>query len=150
MLTPRLASVYIAAPWPCQALARELRDTLVYFGWQVIARWIDMPGPAVDTAEHARMDLDDIDAADDVVLLNPPGWENTGTGGRHFETGYAYHAGKRLILLGVRSHVFHALEAVVQVEDIAAVMTQLQRWDRERQRQRADLVRRLDTMGEHR
>ena len=50
-----------------------------------------------------------------------------GTGGRHVVEfpGHALALGKALIVVGVRSHVFHELDAVTVVPDVAALVAQL-------------------------
>ena len=60
-----------------------------------------------------------------LVALNPDAWADRGTGGRHVEFGYALALGKALIVVGVRSHVFHELDAVTVVPDVAALVAQL-------------------------
>lgn len=97
--------VYIAAPAPLIDHARALRNVLVAAGDQVTARWLDVPFE--DTPAAARMDLDDIDAADLLIALNPEPWRQKGTGGRHVELGYALARGKQVLLVGARTNVFH-------------------------------------------
>lgn len=100
-----MTRVYIAAPGPLLDHAKALRAVLVGAGITVTARWLDCTFE--DTPEAARMDLDDIDAADTLIALNPAPWRDKGTGGRHVELGYAVARGKRVLLFGARTNVFH-------------------------------------------
>lgn len=97
--------IYIAAPYPyleeADAVAQHLRSK----GHIITSRWLKTVSD-LDNA-GARMDLEDIDAADVFLALNPPGWANIGTGGRHVELGYALAKGKKIILAGERTNVFH-------------------------------------------
>jgi nucleoside 2-deoxyribosyltransferase len=100
-----MPTCYIAAPYELREVARDLRGGLQAMGITVVARWLDVA--AQDSDGAAREDLEDIDASDAVVLLNPSGWARRGTGGRHVEFGYALAQGKRLVILGDRTNVFH-------------------------------------------
>lgn len=99
--------VYIAAPYQLRADAIRAKHQLQVQGFDVTSTWLTLPDKNSDA--FARQDLDDIAAADAVVALNPPGWENRGTGGRHVEFGYALGLGKHVVLVGVRSNIFHHL-----------------------------------------
>ncbi len=126
---PCLPGVYIAAPWPLKAMAAALAAELRNSAIPVTARWIDQPNTPQDTDAMARMDLADVEAADAVVLLNPRGWEDRGTGGRHVEFGYALCLARsrrsRLFVLGVRSNVFHELTDVVVVSNVGELVALL-------------------------
>lgn len=121
----RARRVYIAAPWPLKRAAGVLAAELTRAGLIMTARWIGKPDDTPNTAAEARIDLEDIDDADVVVLMNPAGWEDIGTGGRHFESGYAIAKGKRFFVLGVRSNVFHHLEQVAIVAHADALIAAL-------------------------
>jgi hypothetical protein len=49
-------------------------------------------------------------------------------GGRHVEFGMAYAWGKRLIVVGPREHVFHALPLVEHYPDWAALANEMAVW----------------------
>lgn len=105
--------VYIAAPWPLQRQADTVRHYLEALdGVVVTARWLDLPAFAPDSEDGARLCLEDIDRSDVVLLINPPEWAERGTGGRHFECGYALAKGKRIVIWGVWSNTFHRLHEV--------------------------------------
>lgn len=120
-MTP--VKVYIAAPYPERELAIGIMHRLEALGIVVTSRWLKAPDELSD--EHARKDLDDVRAADWLLLINTPRWENTGTGGRHVEVGYALALDKWICILGVRSNIFHYLNNVVCVDDIAAFLPYL-------------------------
>lgn len=108
--------VYIAAPFQLRDRAQALMTRLEANGFPVTSRWLridDMP----DTDDAARLDLQDIDEADALVLLNAEDWRTAGTGGRHTEFGYAYAKDKDLCVVGVRTNVFHHLTAVHVVDE---------------------------------
>jgi nucleoside 2-deoxyribosyltransferase len=111
--------VYIAAPYPTRNDAITLMHAIEKLGHSVTSRWltqIDDDGP-----DAAMMDIMDIERCDVLLLWNPIAWHNAGTGGRHFEMGYAAAIGKRLVVLGARSSNFHHLPGVrviTQVEDL--------------------------------
>ena len=109
--------VYIAAPYPLKERAARMARVLALKGIEVTSRWLTQPNPNSDAG--ARMDLEDIAAADALLALNPEGWEEKGTGGRHVELGYALALGKPILLVGERSNIFHHLTSVVQVDEIA-------------------------------
>ena len=100
--------VYIAAPWQLRDEAQALGGRLIAAGMIITSNWLEEPEMSFD-AESATTDLNDIEASDALVLLNPAGWESKGTGGRHFECGYAHARGLSVGILGVRSNIFHNL-----------------------------------------
>lgn len=104
-IAPPMSAIYIAAPGPMVHEARALRSLLQASGLAVTSRWLD--AIFEDTHEAAQMDLDDVRQADTLIALNPPSWALKGTGGRHVELGYALALGKRVLLFGARTNVFH-------------------------------------------
>lgn len=105
--------VYIAAPYEWRAYAQLLQPQIERHGCTVLAAWLHTQNP--ESSAEARIDLDDIDAADAVIVLNPPGMERSGTGGRHVELGYALGRGKHVFLVGEATNVFHHLSTIVRV-----------------------------------
>jgi nucleoside 2-deoxyribosyltransferase len=99
------------------------------FGHEVTSTWLRQADD--DTNDSAVMDLHDVTRAEALVLLNPREFQHSGTGGRHVEFGYALALGKPLVIVGMRSNVFHQLNHVVRVHadreilnalDLAAVL----------------------------
>ncbi len=108
--------IYLAAPYPMRTDAVSLMHHLESQGHIVTSRWLREP--MANDAVSAQMDLDDVTAADLLLLINPPAWANAGTGGRHTEVGYALALGKAVVVLGVQSNVFHELAQVRVIERI--------------------------------
>lgn len=107
--------IYIAAPYPLRDEAIRVMRMLEVGGLEVTSRWLKAPDDLAD--EHARKDLDDVAAADVLLALNPEGWANQGTGGRHVELGYAIALGKPIVLVGERTNIFHYLSNIKIVDD---------------------------------
>ena len=117
--------VYIAAPYARKSEARLARKFLRAVSPNISVRssWLDHnygehTNPTV-LRQEARNDLADIDACDTLILLNFEGWETEGSGGKHFETGYAFSRGMLVIVVGQRSNVFHHLPSIYVVESLA-------------------------------
>ncbi len=116
--------VYIAAPYPERAQAIQLMTALESRQFEITSTWLKAPDEMAD--EFARLDLEDVARADVLVALNPTEWANNGTGGRHVEFGYALALAKPIVLIGVRSHIFHHLNEVcligadVSMDDLSA------------------------------
>jgi len=119
--------VYLAAWFSSKnetlAKAEELRAC----GIEVTSRWLDEKvAPATlmsDVTEDyltqtAQIDIQDIDAADALVLLtvDPENGPCHRRGGRHFESGYAAGRGKTLIICGPKENVFHYTPGVQQFD----------------------------------
>lgn len=109
--------LYIAAPFELIDDARLLMLKLEALGIEVTSSWLRV-GDFANDDPTARLDLADIDRADTVLLLNPEGYQRSGTGGRHFEAGYAYARGKQVVVAGVRSNIFHSLLDVRVIERV--------------------------------
>jgi len=60
--------------------------------------------------ECAVRDLRQLDESDTIILLTEEC--HTTPGGMHFEAGYAYVWGKRLIVVGPRVHIFYHMDCV--------------------------------------
>lgn len=120
---PALA-VYIAAPSQMIGEAAVLRNLLHDSGFDCTSSWI-LDGLSGDTSETAEMDLADVARADVLVALNPSLWKDKGTGGRHVEMGYALALKKPVLLLGVRSNVFHYMDGVWLATDVNELVGQL-------------------------
>jgi len=110
-----ITRVYIAAPYPIRDVAIALMRRLEVSGCEVTSTWLKAPDKLSD--EFARVDLADVARADVLIALNPDGWQERGTGGRHVEFGYALALGKPILLIGQRANIFHHLSTVKAVED---------------------------------
>ena len=113
--------VYLAAPYGCRDYAIRIMRMLELQHIEVTSRWLKDDTETLSD-EWARNDLADVARADILIALNPEGWENKGTGGRHVEYGYALALNKIVVLVGERSNIFHHLSSVKQIdghEDLA-------------------------------
>lgn len=112
-------NVYIAGPNAGRRTAIGVMHLLEAHGHTVTSTWLRQLDELDDA--HARLDLADVDRADALVALNFKAWQHLGSGGRYVEFGYAIARGKRLIVVGERSNIFHYLSDVVLVAHAAEI-----------------------------
>jgi len=119
-----MSKIYLAARYSRNDEMRGVRDVLQALGHEVTSRWIDQHGGNLlesfvaeklnaqpdECAKYARVDLEDLEAADTVISFTSAG--GGGKGGRHVEFGLALGLGKRLVIVGPRENVFHTLPAI--------------------------------------
>lgn len=98
--------VYIAARGEDQPLAAQVRARLSLMGIRTTARWIDQ-SLANESHAEAAMDIEDVRAAQILVLLKPRASHRQTTGGHHVETGIALERRMPILLLGDLENVFH-------------------------------------------
>ena len=123
--------IYIAARYPRKLEAKALATLLNQHGLTVKSRWLDEPfspnigladvSPTIN-AELARVDLEDIDAADTVVFLSEDPTVGIPRGARHFELGYADAKGKRIIVIGGPENIFHFLPRIVHYSTVESFL----------------------------
>jgi nucleoside 2-deoxyribosyltransferase len=107
--------IYVAAPMTEQGTAARLALQLIDAGFDVTSRWLrkdfsDKPSKddfstfAKYEAEFGRIDMEDVAAADTLIVLAA----NASTsGGYHFELGYYLGLGKtNIVVVGDRPNVF--------------------------------------------
>lgn len=111
--------VYLAAQY---ARRNELRKYAALFekaGIGVTSRWLEETNPlntqmGDDTAEFyretAKIDLEDLGAADAVVFFAEDPKVGIPRGGRHVEFGYALGLSKPIFVVGPKENVFHYLQ----------------------------------------
>lgn len=124
-------NVYIAAPYEARKAAVALAAVVESLGCSLCASWLTPEhnddgknSPLGDVpVVHALEDLEDVLACDIFIVLNPKGFERSGTGGRHVELGVAIATRKPIILIGERTNVFHFLPSVVQISNIESPAT---------------------------
>lgn len=114
VLEPGPPKAYVAAPYELRVEAQLTRLKLEAKGYGVTSRWLTVLDE--DSPEMAEVDIEDIEAANELVLVNPEHFRRTGTGGRHVEVGYALALGKKITIVGVRSNLFHMLPSVRVVD----------------------------------
>lgn len=89
--------LYIAAKYGHRFMLRPIVERLEAHGIESTAQWINNAEESKSAADAARMDVDDVLRADALLFFaEPKGSMNTG-GGRYFELGLAYSAGKDIV-----------------------------------------------------
>lgn len=123
MALPKL-KVYLAARYSRRDELRSFRAVLIGGGFEVTSRWLGEGTPLdhkmSDLSEEyqrvsAEVDLEDIDAADYLILYSEDPDKGTPRGGRHVEFGYALAKGKSIIVIGPKENIFHALPGIQHV-----------------------------------
>lgn len=115
--------VYLAARFDSRAEIVLKRKNLydLELGIIVSSRWLDERVPStigihdLNPSEYlapAIADIIDIQNSDVLVLFSVDGDTPTKRGGRHWETGFAYGLGKKVIICGPRENIFHFLPDV--------------------------------------
>lgn len=113
---PARHKAYVAAPYELRIEAIRLMNYLEDKGIEVTSTWLRQLD--VEDDEHARIDLNDVARADELIIINPEEFKRSGTGGRHVEVGYALALGKKVTIVGIKSNIFHHLSDVRVVERI--------------------------------
>ena len=123
------AKIYIAAPSELRSTAASLKDILERKGYEITSRWIEMEDFGSTDPKYLGLwsvnDLNDVAAADTLVLINPEEYRTKGTGGRHVEFGYAAAHGIPCYIFGARTNVFHWGFNVKLVNSIDELLDQL-------------------------
>ena len=115
--------IYVAAPWVRKMEARNVAYAFADAGYDITSRWLWLHGDSEDDhvkATEAQNDVDDVDAADVLVLVNLEKSE-----GKAVETGMALATHKPIVLIGERSNIFHYLPRVVVVSTISQALNAL-------------------------
>jgi hypothetical protein len=111
-----MQKVYLAARYDRRDELREHRKVLNSLNIYVTSRWLDEQEPLNSQMgqhseefyiETARVDLEDVDAADTIIFFSENPLEGFRRGGRHVEYGYALKGGKNIVVVGPRENVFH-------------------------------------------
>ena len=116
--------IYLAARYSRNDEMRGVRDVLQALGYEVTSRWIDQHGGDVlesfvasklnddpgHCARYGLVDVEDMTAAEAIVSFTSA--DGGGKGGRHVEFGWGIAAGKRMVVVGPREHIFHTLPEV--------------------------------------
>ena len=114
--------IYIAGMYSRRMWLLEIAKMFDAAGHEITARWLngDEEKPGMTQRDKGQMDVDDMAAADVVILFSTPKamfkepGEGT-SGGRHFEFGLARGLRKKMILVGPPESVFHAIAQVLPV-----------------------------------
>lgn len=111
--------IYLAAAYSRKLEVKEYAKRLRDEGFEVTSQWLDeMEGG--DLAKNAFIDLNNIDSCDILVRFTDSiniGYNDPAliSGGRHFETGYAYAKGKQIIVVGGKQNIFDNLSRIAHV-----------------------------------
>lgn len=131
--------VYFAAPYAARDVVAGHVDDLDALGlgvkccssWLTETQPIDAGTTGAATSleervvnEHALADLEDVRAADVLVVFTAASLglelEETASGGRHVETGYALALGRPVVVVGEAENIFHRSQLVWRVDDWSA------------------------------
>jgi nucleoside 2-deoxyribosyltransferase len=104
--------IYLAAPFGDREKMELVAIALQSRGFHIAARWVFGGESGLTREDIAKLDLDDVDAADAVVSFTFPRGTLSSGGGRHVEFGYGLARGKRMIVIGHRENVFHHFPGV--------------------------------------
>jgi nucleoside 2-deoxyribosyltransferase len=108
-----MSMIYLAARFSRRYERQGYRADLQRAGHIVTSHWIDLNEEnEADAANCARIDIENLDAADTVIALGDVARSNASRGGHHFEAGYALASGHRILLVGHREHVFSYLPEI--------------------------------------
>lgn len=121
--------IYVASMWSARDDSRNLARKLILARHGVTSRWLldSHSGSATPAEQRATWDLEDVDAADALVLVTLPVGTTYEGGGRQVEFGYAVARGKRVFVLGEREHLFCHLPQIVAcatVDDLLRELTE--------------------------
>jgi hypothetical protein len=106
-----MSSFYLAARFSRRAELRNYRTDLRQLGHSVTSSWIDLQDDSGNPRECAINDFRDVLASDGlIVFVDAPRYDTRGA--HHCEFGIALALGRRLIIVGSRSHVFHYMPTV--------------------------------------
>lgn len=111
--------MYLAGRWQQRWFIADLAKDIESRGHIVTSRWLQ-PGHTDDRTRAALDDLEDVDKADVLVSFTETPAVGYNTGGRHVEFGFAYKAGKLLVIIGPAEHIFHDLPGVKRFDNYGA------------------------------
>lgn len=111
--------IYMASRFGNRKALREVRDALEANNeheYDIVSRWIDVEDRPNGKAEEdywkgwAKIDIEDLDACDCLILYTEDCIKDPPRGGMRFEEGYVYAQKKPIIVVGPRIIVFDQLE----------------------------------------
>jgi nucleoside 2-deoxyribosyltransferase len=113
--------VYTAARFSRIKEIRKYVDDLAKIGVHVTSEWVrETCDPNVNmkdfrAEQHREMayrDINEVDLADTLILFTNGSETPILRGAHHFEAGYAYGRGKRVITVGDRDNIFYHLPTI--------------------------------------
>lgn len=129
-----LPNVYIAGRYSRREELAMVGKLLQAYGFGITSRWLqETYAPNVTLGEIdaetlrtiARIDLEDISAADVVMFYCEPQDKQPPRGGRHVEFGIAHALGKTIVTVGEPENVFHYLPGVLSAPDVWKAVSML-------------------------
>ena len=121
--------VYLAAPYSMREEIEIIAFEFERASHTVTSRWVHGGEFNKSGPDAARMDCDDVLAADVLILKTFPRGTMVTGGGRHFEFGLAYGHDKDCIIVGEREHIFCHLPDIHQVNDWAEALDLVSHWE---------------------
>jgi nucleoside 2-deoxyribosyltransferase len=141
-----LTKFYLAARFSRRAEFRDYRDALQSIGHVVTSSWLDIPEEDPTMAvKCAKQDIADIRAADCLIAFTEPERSPWTRGGRHWEAGFAFAIGKRLMLVGPVENIFYSLPEWQKFASFDDVLVELKNSKPKPQKER--IVRRIMPKG---
>lgn len=131
--------IYLASRHEDRPDIVAVRSRLQEQGFIITSRWLTDQQPQIngliednetDSLTVQTNDLEDIDAADVLVVFSPKKAFGNSTGGRHVELGYALAKKKKIVLVGYRENVFHWNPAVLCVRTEEALFKLLKNFEK--------------------
>lgn len=122
--------LYVAHNFCARDWLPEVVRLLETFGHDCTSTWIfdDAHTKGGSKALSAKVDLDDIDRSDALVLFIDQDGPTPGRG-KYFEFGYAYAKGMPIYLVGTEENcVFYALPGVYRAESPAALVVMMEEY----------------------
>lgn len=130
-----MVKIYIAASLECQERCKNLSRDIVFGAldhidneFEIVSTWTERSCQSEDLKEMrhgAILDFSETVGCD-VLIHAFPEVRSTG-GGADTELGLALAMGKRVIVYGDRTNVFHWLPKVVQVADFSSLIEELRK-----------------------
>lgn len=114
--------IYTAGRYSRREEILEYAKKLSNAGHVVTARWVNGDEEGKSLEDIAIMDLDDVKAADMVLVYTDEYGSLQKGGGRHTELGLGYAYGKHVWIVGPKEQVFHSLPGVKQFENTDEVI----------------------------
>lgn len=105
---------------------RAVATDLEAAGLVITSRWLGSPAPLTASdlepggsgEQLAMMDLEDLRRSDICLAFTEDSHQvSRGRGGRHTELGMAIGLGLKVLIVGPREHVFHALPSIERFSD---------------------------------
>ena len=115
-----MIKVYLAGPYEFRDELKRARDLYHVKKnlFEVTSRWLDQEEyrhTPENLAACAKKDYEDIEESKVLVVFNPIGWVNRGSGGRHVEVGYAIGKGIPVVNYGYTKTAMYYHPLIVHV-----------------------------------